>query len=360
MKRFLVAVAAISVIAFSASAYNPPVNGDVFYELSSPRQLTNASSVTGGALFYASPESLITNPALTATEQRIDINLAGTVLFGKNFEGDASYGGAFQAGMLLPFKWSVMSFYGNFTSIPFKDIMDPLNLGKSMNVKFGLAKEITNKLNVGVGVNSGFFWDTGDTDFSLSANLGFLYNYGTLWIFKDFRYGASLLNLGKNYNHSTLPKIRAGNIDGAFPTIATLKVGAAGLFVSNDTLKIGASLDFTAPMFVNLITDIGIQISIKDMFYINFADEFNVREIYNGYVNIVPSVGMSFRFTFDVKNSEYLTKNGWNQSEMSISAAWKQLYKSINAISAGVDINAGLKDKTPPTIKIMLEDEDEE
>ena len=45
---------------------------------------------------------------------------------------------------------------------------------------------------------------------------------------------------------------------------------------------------------------------------------------------------------------------------MSISAAWKQLYKSINAISAGVDINAGLKDKTPPTIKIMLDDEDEE
>ena len=28
MKRFLVAVAAMSVIAFSASAYNPPINGE--------------------------------------------------------------------------------------------------------------------------------------------------------------------------------------------------------------------------------------------------------------------------------------------------------------------------------------------
>ncbi|MBO4858997.1 MAG: hypothetical protein J5527_10845 [Treponema sp.] len=358
MKRMLGAFAVLSVIVFSAAAYNPPVNGDVFYELSSPRQLTNASSVTGGALFYAGPESLITNPALTATEQRVDLNAAYTALLGHDADGDSSYGQAFQAGILMPFKWSVMSVYTNGTFIPL-DKMPPLNLGNSVNVKYGLAKEITDKLNVGMNLNFGAFWGA-DTDFAFSANLGFLYNWGNLWKIKDFRYGASILNLGKNYNHSTLPKLKAENVDGAFPTIATLKLGAAGSFISNDTVKLGASIDLTTPMFMNVIADIGLQFSIKDMFYINIADEFNFREIYNGYVNIVPSVGISFRFTFDVKNSDYLTKNGWNQSEMSISAAWKQLYKSINAISAGVDINAGLKDKTPPVIKIMLEDDDEE
>ncbi len=358
MKRFLVAVAALSVIAFSASAYNPPVNGDAFYELSSPRQLTNASSVTGGALFYAGPESLITNPALTASEQRVDLNLAYTALLGHEADGDSSYGQALQAGILMPFKWSVMSVYANGTFISV-DKMPPLNLGNSVNIKYGLAKEITDKLNVGMNINFGAFWGA-DTDFAFSGNLGFLYNWGNLGFMKDFRYGASILNLGKNYNHSTLPKLKGDNVDGAFPTIATLKIGAAGSLISNDTVKLGASIDLTTPMFMNLIADLGIQFSIKDMFYINIADEFNFRELYNGYINIVPSVGISFRFTFDVKNSEYLTKNGWNQSEMSISAAWKQLYKSINAISAGVDINAGLKDKTPPTIKIMLDDEDEE
>ena len=358
MKRMLGAIAVMSVIAFSAAAYNPPVNGDVFYELSSPRQLTNASSVTGGALFYAGPESLITNPALTATEQRVDLNFAYTALLGHNVDGNSTYAQALQAGILMPFKWSVMSVYANGTFIPVGK-MPPLNLGNSVNIKYGLAKEITDKLNVGMNINFGAFWGA-DTDFAFSGNLGFLYNWGNLWKIKDFRYGASLLNLGKNYNHSTLPKFKADNVDGTFPTVATLKLGAAGSFISNDTVKLGASIDLTTPMFMNLIADLGIQFSIKDMFYINIADEFNFRELYNGHINIVPSVGISFRFTFDVKNSDYLTRNGWNQSEMSISAAWKQLYKTINAISAGVDINAGLKDKTPPTIKIMLEDEDEE
>ena len=359
MKKLLSAIAVMSVIAFSAAAYNPPVNGDVFYELSSPRQLTNASSVTGGALFYAGPESLITNPALTASEQRVDLNFGYTALFGNDGEGNSSYGQAFQLGILVPFKWSVMSGYLNGTMIPSKGSMAPLNLGNSVNVKYGLSKEITDKLNIGMNINFGAFWGA-DTDFAFSGNLGFVYNWGNLGFMKDFRYGASILNLGKNYNHSTLPKLKANKLDGAFPTVATLKIGAAGSFLSNDTVKLGWSFDLTTPMFMNLITDMGIQFSIKDMFYINIADEFNVRELYNGHINIVPSIGFSFRFTFDVKNSEYFTKNGWNQSEMSISAAWKQLYKSINAVSGGVDMNLGLKDKTPPTIKILLDDEDEE
>lgn len=356
MKRFLIAVVAIVLITFSASAYNPPINGDVFYELSSPRQLTNASSVTGGALFYAGPESLITNPALTANEQRVDLNLAGTFLWGNNEQNDFTCGGAGQLGILIPYKWSVLTVYANGTFIP----MEPLNLGNSVNLKIGLAKEITDKLNVGFNINSGFFWGA-DTDFSFSGNLGFLYNWGNLGFIKSFRFGASLLNLGKNFNHSTLPKLHPNNEIGSFPSIATLKAGAAGSFISNDTVKLGMSLDFTFPTFVNCIVNWGVlQLSIKDMFFINVAEEFNVRELYNGYINMIPSVGITFKFTFDVKNNEYLTKNGWNQNELAVSGAWKKLYKTIDAVSLGLDVNLGLKDTTPPTINIMFDDEDEE
>ena len=355
MKRFLVAVAAMSVIAFSASAYNPPINGDVFYELSSPRQLTNASSVTGGALFYAGPDSLITNPAIPATEQRVDLNIAGTLLFGINSDSELAYGGTGQLGLIIPKKWGVMSFYGNFTSISFEQ----LDLGNSINLKAGLSKEITDKLNVGINLNYGNLWGSG-TDFAISANMGFLYNWGNLGPIKDFRYGVSLLNLGKNYNYTDLPVINSAKESSAFPSIATIKIGAAGSFISNDIFKIGASLDFAFPLFMNWIADVGIQMSFKDFLFITIAEEFNLRESINGHANYIPSIGISGKVIFNANKSEFLDKKGWNQNEMSISAAWKQLYKSINAISAGVDINAGLKDKTPPVIKIMLEDDDEE
>ena len=33
-----------------------------------------------------------------------------------------------------------------------------------------------------------------------------------------------------------------------------------------------------------------------------------------------------FKFTFDVKNNEYLESNGWSQSEMSVSAGYRNIY----------------------------------
>ena len=96
MKKFFSAAALFMLVVTAASAYNPPVYGDDIFELSSPRQLANASSVVGGGLFYASPESIIVNPALTAKEQRVDLNLAYTGLISSNKDNSIRYGNAFQ------------------------------------------------------------------------------------------------------------------------------------------------------------------------------------------------------------------------------------------------------------------------
>ena len=357
MKKLSCAVAVFVLMLSAASAYNPPVYGDDIFELSSPRQLTNASSVVGGGLFYASPESVIVNPALTAKEQRVDLNLAYTGLLSSNQENakNKRYGNAFQAGILIPTKRFVFSGYMNGTMIPFKE----MNLGNSLNFKLGLAKEITEKLTLGIGLNSGIFWGA-DTDWDLSANLGFVYTWGDLAFIKDFRYGASILNLGKNFGKTTLVGIKGADKGAAtLPMLATVKAGAAGTLVSNDIIKLGASFDLTLPAFMNVIADLGLQFSVKDMLFISVAEKLNVAELVKGVKNVMPSVGLSFRFTFDVKNNEYLQKNGWSQSEMSASVAWKQFDKTVNAVSAGVDVNLGLKDETPPVIKLWLDEEDE-
>ena len=353
MKKFFSAAAVFFLILSAASAYNPPVYGDNLYELSSPRQLVNGTSCVGGGIFYASPESMVANPALTAKEQRVDLNLAYTGLVSSNTENSSRYGNAFQFGVLVPFKRFVFSGYGNGTMVPFNE----MKLGDSFNFKFGLAKEITDKLVVGANLNSGIFWGAG-TDWALSANIGFVYTYGNLAFIKDFRYGASVLNLGKNFGQTSLPGLKEGACS-SLPTIATLKAGAAGTLVQNDVIKLGASVDLTVPAFMNLITDIGLQFAVKEMLFISVSEKLNIAELAHGVKNVMPSVGLSFRFTFDVKNNDYLNKNGWSQSEMSANVAWRQFNKTVNAVSAGVDVNLGLKDEAPPVIQLWLDDEEE-
>ena len=55
--------------------------------------------------------------------------------------------------------------------------------------------------------------------------------------------------------------------------------------------------------------------------------------------------------------TEYLESHSWSQSEMTVSAGYKNLYKTVHAVSAGVDLDLGMADKEAP--KIVVWDEKE-
>ena len=214
-------------------------------------------------------------------------------------------------------------------------------------------------MDVGARVSGGAAWKHGN-DWALGFNLGFLYNYGNLGFLRNFRYGASVLNLGKNYNNSNQllrPGINKESNAGEYPGLATIKLGAAGSFVKNDNFELGAALDFTVPAFQNLIVDMNLQAGIKNMLFLSIGEKFNVRETIEGHKAFIPSVGLIFNFTFDVKNNEYFAKKDWSQSEMIISAGYKNMYDKVNAISAGLDVNLGMKDTSAPEIILIGMDE---
>lgn len=339
-------------------AYNPPVNGENFLELSSPKTLTEAASVTGGALFYASPNSLIVNPALTAGEQRIELDLGYTALISSNEINNAKFGSAFELGMVFPTKWYVYTVYLNGTFVPFAE----MNLGNSFNLKGGLSKEVTEKLDVGLNLNTGVIFGAG-ADWEVSGNLGFVYKWGDLSFMKDFRFGASVLNLGKTYHSINLPGMYSpekAEYCGFFPMIGTVKAGASALLFGNSNIKLGASLDLTLPGFQNAILDAGLKFSVKDMLTIAVAEKINLRESIAGIGNYIPSVGLYFNFMLDVKNVEYLERHSWSESEMNAQAAYKRMYSTVNAISAGVDLKLGMADNEAPTIELWLDDESAE
>ena len=351
MKKIAAAAVIMTVLMSAVSAYNPPVGSEDMCLFSSPNTLSGGLSVTGGAIFSVGAESIVVNPALTASEQRVNLNLGYTFLYSGNDLDESSIGSAVQGAILIPFKLYVFSGYVNGTFIPFTQEM---YLGDSVNVKAGLSKEITDKLNVGASISGGYTWKYG-SDWALGANLGFLYNYGSLGFLKNFRYGASILNGGKNYKEVERLVNDVEQEITAYPTIATVKRGAAASFIKTDVVEIGTALDFTIPAFQNCIIDLNLQAGIKDMLVLSLGEKINIAETIKGHSNFIPSVGLSFKFSFDVKNNEYLSKKDWSQSEMTVSTAYKNLYQDIHAVSAGVDIDLGMKDTTAPEIVIWNE-----
>lgn len=347
MKKIISVLFTFTLILSVVNAYNPPVGAEDMCLLSGPKTLSGSITTTGGALFNAGPDSLVINPALTSKEQRVVLNAGYTFLYSSAKYNEKDVGSAIQTAILIPFNMFVFSGYTNFTSAKFSEMY----LGNSFNIKAGLAKEITSKLSIGASISGGYTWEHG-TDWALGGNIGALYDFGEFAFLEDFRLGASILNIGKNYSDVLrLPVDNSSEIS-AYPTILTLKVGAAGTILKNDVLELGMAVDFTTPFFQNLIVDFNTELCIKDCFIVSMAERFNLQETLNGYSTLIPSIGVSYRFTFGVKNNSYLESNGWSQSEMTVSTAYKNMYGSIHAISAGADINLGLKDTEAPTIDI--------
>lgn len=350
MKRFGLAMAAFG-FAVSVFAYNPPAGGQNLYGISGPRQLTSASSAAGGGLFFADPGSIVYNPALTAYEDRIQLDFDFSYL--GDFDDDS--GASFQTGLMVPMKMFVATGLVNGTFISSED----MDLGKSFTVKAGLAKEITSALSVGANLYTGFLLSDGG-DWALGADLGVLYRRETFGFAKDFRIGASLLNLGKPFGGTTYG-VDWYNKDNEeptesefFPALATLRAGAAAVLFEKGDLAGGASFDISAPAFMDLAFDLGMQVSIKDTFFVSVAETIDILEISQKCYNLIPSIGIGVKFNLAANNA-YLASHSWENSEMMASLAWKRMYGGINAISGGANLKLGKQDTDPPVIRLWNE-----
>lgn len=343
MQKRMVTAAAMLLLSVLVYAYNPPAGGQNFLRITEPQLITGAASSAGGAVFNVTPSSVINNPALTAFEQRVVLDVAGTMLFDSS-DSDHTVGGAFQTGIVLPSRWCVSSFLLQGVWVPFEN----MQTGNSFNLNATFSKDVTDSLAVGIGADAGIFYGYG-TDWRAGVNLGALYRLGDVAFLKDVRFGVSLLNLGKQWTDTSVLGITEDDAS-AWPGIATLRTGAAAVLYSAGIMDIGASMDISVPAFQNFVLDTGVQIEFNDFITVSSSWEYDVREYSEGAVNIMPSVGVSFKFIINSKEGSLLADKGWEQSEVTVSAAWQQLYETVNAASFGAVMNLGLKDSEAPEI----------
>ncbi len=350
LKKIFFAVA-VTAFAVSAFAYNPPAGGENLLSFTSPFQLTSAQSTAGGALSEkgnvpdVTPGSIIFNPALTAQEQRIVLDVGYTALF-SSLDQTHSMGGAFETGILIPTKWCTANALLQGVFVPFEE----MSLGNSINLNLAASKEITERLNVGLGLGTGILWGY-NTSWRLGADVGVLYKYGNLGFLKNTRIGVSMLNLGKNYSDTVLSGIRGGYAS-EYPGLATLRTGIAATLFEIKDLNGGFSFDLSAPEFQNFVVDTGLQFTFKNFIKLSTSWQFNTVEFMENNKVLLPSVGLSFKFVFTSGQNSYLAKKGWDQSEMTVGTAWQQLYGTVNATSAGAVLKLGLEDTTAPSIEL--------
>ncbi len=349
MKKTLCAMLAFFGAA-GIFAYNPPAGGQNILRLSEPQLVTGANSCAGGGIFGVTPASIINNPALTAWEQRITLDAAGTIFVNTNSEDDKKLGSALEGGLLLPSRWCVSSFLFQGVWTEFSD----MPIGDSLSFTGGFSKDITDEVSVGIAGNFAVTYGEIKSDWMASGSLGAYYNFGDLGFLKSLRFGLALTNLGRVFNENETLGIKGSEAE-KWPGFCTLRAGLAGSLVKTDSFELGASMDFAAPTFQNFVFDTGVQILVMDFLKISSSWEFDLMEFKEESKNIMPSVGVSFKFNFNSSKDSYLAKKGWEQSEMTVSGSWKQMYENVNAISAGLLMNLGLKDTKAPEVSLWGE-----
>ncbi len=348
VKKILAAVGALTVSS-TLFAFNPPAGGQNFLRLTEPQLLSGAASTAGGGLFEVTPASVVVNPALTAFEQRIVLDVAGTVLYDTD-DSDKSIGGAFQTGLLVPSRWGVGSVLMQGVWVP----CHSMQLGNTINFNANFSKDVTDRLVVGMGAQFSFFYGYG-TDWMGTVNMGALYNFGDLYFMKDLRFGAALMNIGKVFADTEVYGIKGGYA-AEWPGLATPKTGVAATMLTLDNMVLGASFDLSFPEFQNFVIDTGAQMTFLNIFKVSMAWEYDAREFAEGWKNVTPSLGISCKFQFNSKDGSMMANKGWQQSEITVSSAYQQMYENIHAVSLGALLNLGLKDTQAPEIILWGEE----
>ncbi len=342
MKRLLLIAMALFATA-TAFAYNPPVGGENIFYFADPELLSGGASATGGALHVVVPASIAFNPALPALNQRTAVNASYSLAFDTKTESPWAH--FIQLGAIIPTKWCV---FAGTAQLSFAD-MNRMQLGDTFVFRAGASKDITDRLSVGANIYAGFYF-AHNSDFTVGADLGAVYNFDDLGFLKNPRLGLSFINLGKPLSGS----YEVQGLDGtsnavSYPSILTPRLSFSATFFEVNGFSGSFSTDLSSPAFQNLVLDASLGFAYRSLVQVSFGWSMNRQELAHGCAMNMPSVGVRIRF---VINSSKLSSRheDWEESEMGPSLAWQDMYNGIHVISTGVQLDLGLADTAAPEI----------
>lgn len=344
-RRLFTALLVLVAMPLAIWAWDPPAYGDSTGFLTSPVFL-------GGPLSVASSESPMAdllNPAASGSAQRVTMDLSYLALVGTGDE--SGWGHALNAGLAIPRPYGVWSLYAGLLSSPF----DAMPLGTAFTGRAGLAKDVYDDLSLGLAVdmtlggNDGLAWGFG-------FDLGVLGRVGDVGFLKDLRWGAAVRNLGIAYDPPGDAGIKGSGNASGFDSPYTLALGAKASLLkpASPGFSLDGNLDLWFPSFQNAVLALGLELGFRDVVFLRTGWDFNLAEAIAGVdQGLIPSVGLGARFMINRQaDDSYISRQGWDRSEIRPSVAASQLTGDVWAFGGGVNMPLGVLDKSPPVIKL--------
>ncbi|MDR0375871.1 MAG: hypothetical protein LBH85_09165 [Treponema sp.] len=316
-------------------ANDPPAGGERLFFLGHPGFISGAMSSSGGGVFapeVTGSHIMGVNPALAAGVQRVSIDAAYTGLV-----GTGGYGNAFYAGALFPSRYGVFSGGVQGAFLP----LDAMKLGNTLLGRAGFSRDVTDRLFVGADLYGG----GANGDWALGLDAGFVYNLGNPVFLKNARYSVVIRNMGKNF---------IDDEKNIYPGILTPAAGFAAAFVDKKNFTAGFSADVSLPFFQNLVFSIGLQAKIARFIMISAGWDINLREVIKlkGDGVHLPFIGIGVQFAADMSKSGFMSRQGWQKTDIDVSGVWQQLHNKVQVFSVGMTANLGLRDEEAPVIQI--------
>ncbi|MCX7040216.1 MAG: hypothetical protein NT005_13915, partial [Spirochaetes bacterium] len=295
-------------------------------------------AVGAGSASLDSPQGVLLNPAVSAGEHRVVLDLSWIPLLGLGAE--RGWGNVFNLGVTVPTRAGVFSASGRFASASFPS----LNWGTLGALNLSFSKDLFPKLWIGAGLGAEFGGGAGSTDWGLGLDLGFLNVIGDSGAFKDLRWGAAIRNMGKGYAYTTT----AGVLNR--PPVFTPALGAAFSLVRTDQLRLSFSPELSFPTFLDIRFGLGAEFAVADIFFLDMSGVFDMRQVVLG-LEPARQLPISFGASLKLKNLK-MKSRGFEVNELKTTVAAAPLQNGIWAFGAGVNVPFGLRDTTPPQITV--------
>jgi outer membrane protein OmpA-like peptidoglycan-associated protein/flagellar hook assembly protein FlgD len=350
MKRFVFSVLILFASMGSLFAYDPPAGGLLIPLLGSPQAA--GYGITATALDAPWADRL--NPAASAGQERTVLDFGYSALsdFGASSQG---FGTALSAGLSIPKPYGVWGAGLRFVSAPKN--MTELPLGTFFTGSGSIAKDLFPNFYVGAGLDLTLGQNGNASDWGLGLDLGFIHFLGDKGIFKDLRWGGALANMGKSY----CPEVGgSGNLGSgslsAYPSPFTLNLSADALLVKTKDWKIGAGAAFSFPSFQNLGFGLSGSVTFRDVVSLRSSWGLDLRELLAGSSreasrSLIPTFALCATIPISSKDSgSFLSKNGWEESELKPTLAVQPLYGNVSAVGAGLTLPLGVVDRKAPEI----------
>ena len=322
----------IAFPAFSQKDGATPIGANTAQDLYAPSVAGRGGFTTsrGGA-----PASAL-NPAAEGEAQRIIFDAGYLGLPGLGDEGGYGFGSV-NLGAIFPTRYGVFGGSLRFLVSPF----DSFPVENSFELNLNAAKELYPGLSLGLGLNAGH--NTGN-DFTISGDLGFRYNVGTLGPFENFTWALTGRSLGKSW----IPPMFTPAAGLAFDFVHIH--GTAG---KSDPLRMTFAADLMAPTVQNLAGKFGLSILIAELVSVSTSTQFNFIEGRDGHApSPIPSIGVGFIFKLKSSGQRIVAGALPSDGELAVDLAAKPLYNGIWAMGGGVTWTVGVVDRKPPLITI--------